>query len=234
MGLYRLCGSAAVKKELRDAFERDSAAVTLSEQLYPDINVITGPREGGGGGRGSPQVPARASHGTTLTSPSAASRRQGSSRITYGSCPRRSSPPPSTTSSWRPWPSDTPGPLQESGTLSPSLTACPMSKRWGAQRQKGGNPTSGKGLGGGSHCHPKPPLQTVLIYRPVSCLGVTSLLKDPPPKHFWRRGCLHIPPISKLLFPPCDLAPVTSGTIRSQIPWGCSPWFCFGRGVRGR
>nr|XP_038025259.1 rho GTPase-activating protein SYDE1 [Anas platyrhynchos] len=42
VGLYRLCGSAAVKKELRDAFERDSAAVTLSEQLYPDINVITG------------------------------------------------------------------------------------------------------------------------------------------------------------------------------------------------
>ncbi|XP_063084615.1 rho GTPase-activating protein SYDE1 isoform X3 [Cavia porcellus] len=43
VGLYRLCGSAAVKKELRDAFERDSAAVCLSEDLYPDINVITGP-----------------------------------------------------------------------------------------------------------------------------------------------------------------------------------------------
>lgn len=42
MGLYRLCGSAAVKKELRDAFERDSTAVCLSEDLYPDINVITG------------------------------------------------------------------------------------------------------------------------------------------------------------------------------------------------
>ncbi|XP_062975102.1 rho GTPase-activating protein SYDE1 [Elgaria multicarinata webbii] len=42
VGLYRLCGSAAVKKELRDAFERDSAAVALSEDLYPDINVITG------------------------------------------------------------------------------------------------------------------------------------------------------------------------------------------------
>ncbi|XP_067101595.1 rho GTPase-activating protein SYDE1 [Osmerus mordax] len=42
VGLYRLCGSAAVKKELRDAFERDSAAVTLNEDLYPDINVITG------------------------------------------------------------------------------------------------------------------------------------------------------------------------------------------------
>ncbi|XP_076154755.1 rho GTPase-activating protein SYDE1 [Alosa pseudoharengus] len=42
VGLYRLCGSAAVKKELRDAFERDSTAVTLNEDLYPDINVITG------------------------------------------------------------------------------------------------------------------------------------------------------------------------------------------------
>ncbi|KAJ6657649.1 hypothetical protein lerEdw1_002150 [Lerista edwardsae] len=42
VGLYRLCGSAAVKKELRDAFERDSAAVVLSEDLYPDINVVTG------------------------------------------------------------------------------------------------------------------------------------------------------------------------------------------------
>ncbi|MBN3299617.1 SYDE2 protein, partial [Amia calva] len=42
VGLYRLCGSAAVKKELRDAFERDSTAVTLSEELYPDINVVTG------------------------------------------------------------------------------------------------------------------------------------------------------------------------------------------------
>uniref|UniRef100_A0A4W4GBY7 Rho GTPase-activating protein SYDE1 n=1 Tax=Electrophorus electricus TaxID=8005 RepID=A0A4W4GBY7_ELEEL len=42
VGLYRLCGSAAVKKDLRDAFERDSAAVSLSEDLYPDINVVTG------------------------------------------------------------------------------------------------------------------------------------------------------------------------------------------------
>ncbi|XP_052361817.1 rho GTPase-activating protein SYDE1-like, partial [Oncorhynchus keta] len=42
VGLYRLCGSAAVKKELRDAFERDSAAVSLNEEAYPDINVITG------------------------------------------------------------------------------------------------------------------------------------------------------------------------------------------------
>lgn len=42
VGLYRLCGSAAVKKELRDAFEQDSAAVCLSEDVYPDINVITG------------------------------------------------------------------------------------------------------------------------------------------------------------------------------------------------
>ncbi|GCC16452.1 hypothetical protein chiPu_0021375 [Chiloscyllium punctatum] len=42
VGLYRLCGSATVKKELRDSFERDSASVDLSEELYPDINVITG------------------------------------------------------------------------------------------------------------------------------------------------------------------------------------------------
>ncbi|XP_068161970.1 rho GTPase-activating protein SYDE1 [Antennarius striatus] len=42
VGLYRLCGSAAVKKELRDWFERSSSAVCLSEDLYPDINVITG------------------------------------------------------------------------------------------------------------------------------------------------------------------------------------------------
>ncbi|XP_074237197.1 rho GTPase-activating protein SYDE2 isoform X2 [Saimiri boliviensis] len=42
VGLYRLCGSAAVKKELRDAFERDSKAVGLCENQYPDINVITG------------------------------------------------------------------------------------------------------------------------------------------------------------------------------------------------
>nr|XP_025038955.1 rho GTPase-activating protein SYDE2 [Pelodiscus sinensis] len=42
VGLYRLCGSAAVKKELREAFERDSKAVALCENQYPDINVITG------------------------------------------------------------------------------------------------------------------------------------------------------------------------------------------------
>nr|XP_030721963.1 rho GTPase-activating protein SYDE2 isoform X2 [Globicephala melas] len=42
VGLYRLCGSAAVKKELREAFERDSKAVGLCESQYPDINVITG------------------------------------------------------------------------------------------------------------------------------------------------------------------------------------------------
>ncbi|XP_029978032.1 rho GTPase-activating protein SYDE1 [Sphaeramia orbicularis] len=42
VGLYRLCGSAAVKKELRDWFERNSSAVCLGEDLYPDINVITG------------------------------------------------------------------------------------------------------------------------------------------------------------------------------------------------
>ncbi|XP_051927633.1 rho GTPase-activating protein SYDE1 [Hippocampus zosterae] len=42
VGLYRLCGSAAVKKELRDWFESNSSAVCLGEDLYPDINVITG------------------------------------------------------------------------------------------------------------------------------------------------------------------------------------------------
>uniref|UniRef100_A0A3Q3JUD7 Rho-GAP domain-containing protein n=1 Tax=Monopterus albus TaxID=43700 RepID=A0A3Q3JUD7_MONAL len=42
VGLYRLCGSAAVKKELHEAFERDSHAVELCESMYPDINVITG------------------------------------------------------------------------------------------------------------------------------------------------------------------------------------------------
>ncbi|XP_060092272.1 rho GTPase-activating protein SYDE1 [Heteronotia binoei] len=42
VGLYRLCGSAVVKKELRDAFEKDSDAVVLSEEFYPDINAITG------------------------------------------------------------------------------------------------------------------------------------------------------------------------------------------------
>ncbi|XP_053325913.1 rho GTPase-activating protein SYDE2 isoform X2 [Spea bombifrons] len=42
VGLYRLCGSAAVKKELREAFERDCKAVGLGENDYPDINVITG------------------------------------------------------------------------------------------------------------------------------------------------------------------------------------------------
>ncbi|XP_035377164.1 rho GTPase-activating protein SYDE2 isoform X2 [Electrophorus electricus] len=42
VGLYRLCGSAAAKKGLREAFERNSCAVQLSETNYPDINVITG------------------------------------------------------------------------------------------------------------------------------------------------------------------------------------------------
>ncbi|KAM8889196.1 rho GTPase-activating protein SYDE1 isoform 3-T3 [Synchiropus picturatus] len=42
VGLYRLCGSAAVKKDLRDRFEKDSGAVFLSEDLYPDVNVLTG------------------------------------------------------------------------------------------------------------------------------------------------------------------------------------------------
>ncbi|XP_037134655.1 rho GTPase-activating protein SYDE1 isoform X2 [Syngnathus acus] len=42
VGLYRLCGSAAVKKQLRDGFESDSSAVWLGEDLYPDVNVLTG------------------------------------------------------------------------------------------------------------------------------------------------------------------------------------------------
>lgn len=42
VGLYRLCGSAAVKKELREAFERDSHGLELCESTYPDVNVITG------------------------------------------------------------------------------------------------------------------------------------------------------------------------------------------------
>ncbi|XP_061837201.1 rho GTPase-activating protein SYDE1 isoform X2 [Nerophis lumbriciformis] len=42
VGLYRLCGSAAVKKELRDWFERNASAVCLGEDLYPDVNVLTG------------------------------------------------------------------------------------------------------------------------------------------------------------------------------------------------
>ncbi|XP_077594663.1 rho GTPase-activating protein SYDE1 isoform X4 [Stigmatopora nigra] len=53
VGLYRLCGSAAVKKELRDRFEADSSAVRLGEDLYPDVNVITGR-----GGSRQPTTPA--------------------------------------------------------------------------------------------------------------------------------------------------------------------------------
>ncbi|KAJ3608128.1 hypothetical protein NHX12_025178 [Muraenolepis orangiensis] len=34
--------NTAVKKELRDSFEKDSSAVCLSEEQYPDINVLTG------------------------------------------------------------------------------------------------------------------------------------------------------------------------------------------------
>ncbi|MBN3297135.1 SYDE2 protein, partial [Amia calva] len=53
VGLYRLCGSAAVKKELREAFERDSKAVEISENQYPDINVITAAGPGVGCDRSS-------------------------------------------------------------------------------------------------------------------------------------------------------------------------------------
>lgn len=54
VGLYRLCGSAAVKKELREAFERDSHAVELCENTYPDVNVITGKLIAGNGEHKTP------------------------------------------------------------------------------------------------------------------------------------------------------------------------------------
>lgn len=43
-GLYRLCGSAAKKRILREAFERNARSVDLSSDNVPDINVITGAR----------------------------------------------------------------------------------------------------------------------------------------------------------------------------------------------
>ncbi|NXF91900.1 SYDE2 protein, partial [Eubucco bourcierii] len=42
VGLYRLCGSAAMKRRLREAFEVDSSAVSLGHSSCPDINVVTG------------------------------------------------------------------------------------------------------------------------------------------------------------------------------------------------
>ncbi|XP_045515888.1 rho GTPase-activating protein 100F [Pieris brassicae] len=42
IGLYRLCGSAAKKRILREAFERNARGVELTPDSVPDINVITG------------------------------------------------------------------------------------------------------------------------------------------------------------------------------------------------
>lgn len=42
IGLYRLCGSSAKKRLLRDAFERNPRTVDLAPENVPDINVITG------------------------------------------------------------------------------------------------------------------------------------------------------------------------------------------------
>ncbi|XP_066298326.1 rho GTPase-activating protein syd-1-like isoform X1 [Branchiostoma lanceolatum] len=42
VGIYRLCGSAYRKKDLRDEFEIDSIRTDISADKYPDINVITG------------------------------------------------------------------------------------------------------------------------------------------------------------------------------------------------
>ncbi|CAH1773515.1 unnamed protein product [Owenia fusiformis] len=42
VGLYRLCGSAKRKVELREEFERDIRKVELSPNSVPDINVVTG------------------------------------------------------------------------------------------------------------------------------------------------------------------------------------------------
>ena len=41
-GLYRISGNARRKKQLHAQFDEDSSAVDLSEENYPDINVIAG------------------------------------------------------------------------------------------------------------------------------------------------------------------------------------------------
>ena len=41
-GLYRISGNARRKKQLHAQFDEDSTAVDLSEESYPDINVIAG------------------------------------------------------------------------------------------------------------------------------------------------------------------------------------------------
>ena len=42
VGIYRLCGSAIVKKDLRRKLEEKAGKVDLDGNNYPDINVITG------------------------------------------------------------------------------------------------------------------------------------------------------------------------------------------------
>nr|XP_039259962.1 uncharacterized protein LOC120336358 isoform X1 [Styela clava] len=42
VGIYRLCGSAIAKRELRKKYEDNSKSVDLSQENYPDVNVITG------------------------------------------------------------------------------------------------------------------------------------------------------------------------------------------------
>ncbi|KAJ7330616.1 hypothetical protein OS493_022231 [Desmophyllum pertusum] len=42
VGLYRISGNARRKKQLHALFDEDSTSVDLSEDSYPDINVITG------------------------------------------------------------------------------------------------------------------------------------------------------------------------------------------------
>lgn len=42
VGIYRLCGSAIAKRELRGKYENDSTSVNLCPEEYPDVNVITG------------------------------------------------------------------------------------------------------------------------------------------------------------------------------------------------
>ena len=42
VGLYRISGNARRKRQLRALFDEDSNAVDISEENYPDINVVTG------------------------------------------------------------------------------------------------------------------------------------------------------------------------------------------------
>ena len=42
VGLYRISGNARRKRQLKAQFDEDSTAVDLSEDSYPDINVIAG------------------------------------------------------------------------------------------------------------------------------------------------------------------------------------------------